>query len=163
MLAAAVVVLLYLPFSDGLRPPLGSLLVYAEQWRFNGPFFAWVERWMGTAGALVIAVGSGLVAAVVARVWLPREAPEAWAWPMATTLFLLPAVYPWYLIWLTPFLTSRAAWPLAVWTLASLGTYAVWASESSGRGWILPVWVQPVEFGLVAAAGLAVWLSARRA
>ena len=82
---------------------------------------------------------------------------------MATTLFLLPAVYPWYLIWLTPFLTSRAAWPLAVWTLASLGTYAVWASESSGRGWILPVWVQPVEFGLVAAAGLAVWLSVRRA
>ena len=74
VLAAAVVVLLYLPFSDGLRPPLGSLLVYAEQWRFNGPFFAWVERWMGTAGALVVAVGSGLVAAVVARVRLPREA-----------------------------------------------------------------------------------------
>ena len=163
VLAAAVVVLLYLPFSEGLRPPLGSLLVYAEQWRFNGPFFAWIERWLGTSGAVVIAIGSGLVAAIVARVRLPREAPEAWAWPMATTLFLLPAVYPWYLIWLTPFLTSRAAWPLAVWTLASLGTYAVWASESSGRGWILPVWVQPVEFGLVAAAGLAAWVSARRA
>ena len=76
---------------------------------------------------------------------------------MAVTLLLLPAVYPWYLIWLTPFLTSRGMWPLLVWTLTSLLTYVVWVPQLSGFGWILPPWVEPVEYGLVAATGGWVW------
>ena len=161
-IAVGVVILLYLPFSDGLRPPVGSLGVYAEQWRFNGPLFAWIELLAGTVGAVVIAVGGGVAVAAVARVRLARDAPEAWAWPVATTLFLLPAVYPWYLVWLTPFLTTRGTWPLAVWCLASLVTYVVWASELGGAGWVLPVWVQPLEYGLVVVVGLAGWLLGRR-
>ena len=78
VMAVGVVVLLYLPFSDGLRPPVGSLGVYAEQWRFNGPFFAWIELLTGTVGAVVIAVGGGLAVAAVARVRLAGDAPEAW-------------------------------------------------------------------------------------
>ena len=148
-LAVAAVVFVYLPFSDGLRPPLGSLLVYAEQWRFNGPPFAWLESVVGTVGALTFAVGGGLAAAVLARRWLPREAPEAWAWPMATTLLLMPAVYPWYLVWLTPFLTTHATWPLAVWSprvtqhLRGVGIAAEWPRVGScraGCSWASTAW-----------------------
>ena len=158
VLAAGAVALLYAPFLTGdFTVPVGSLGVYAEKWRFNGPLFAWLEPWLGIPGVLALAVAAGLIVAGVARRRLPVDATSAWAWPIATALLLMPAVYPWYLIWLTPFLMTRGTRPLLVWTLASMLTYIVWASELSGAGWVLPGWVEPVEYGTVAATGLWVW------
>ena len=157
LLAIGVVVLLYVPFlTGGLTLPVGSLGVYAEKWRFNGPLFEWLEPWLGIPGVLALAVVAGLSVAGIARNRLPVDARSAWAWPMATTLLLTPAVYPWYLIWLTPFLTVSGTRPLLVWTLASILTYIVWAFECSGVGWVLPGWVEPIEYGAVAVTGL--WL-----
>ena len=160
--AAALVALLYLPFMGGTPLPIGSLPQYAAQWRFNGPLFAWIEAGAGTAAAFALAVGAGLAAAAAARARLPATAPEAWAWPLAATLLLLPTVYPWYLVWLVPFLTGPRTWPLLVWTLTVPLTYIVWASQAAGTGWVLPVWVEPVEYGLLAAALAAAWLARRR-
>jgi hypothetical protein len=75
---------------------------------------------------------------------------------MAAALLLMPAVYPWYLVWLTPFLTVRTTWPLVAWTLGSMTTYAVWGAELRGAGWVLPGWVEPIEYGLV--VGVAIWV-----
>lgn len=76
---------------------------------------------------------------------------------MAASLLVMPVVYPWYLLWVTPFLTTRATWPLVAWTLGSLVTYLVWGSELAGTGWVLPEWVVPLEYGLVAVVGILVW------
>ena len=161
--AAAGVGLLYLPFVGGtVTIPIGSLPQYAAQWRFNGPLFAWIEAGVGAPAAFVLAVGAGLAVAAVARARLPASAPEAWAWPLAATVLLLPAVYPWYLVWMIPFLASARAWPLMVWTLAAPLTYVVWASRAAGTGWVLPAWVEPVEYGLLAAALGAAWMAGRR-
>ena len=163
LLASGLVFLFYLPFMDSLLiPPVGSLPVYVAQWRFNGPVFAWFASMVGVVGSVAIAVGGGVAVAIFARLRLPREAPEAWAWPMATTLLLLPAVYPWYLVWLTPFLTSSRTWLLMSWTLGVLLTYVVWISQSTGAGWVLPVWVEPVEYGLLAGSVLFGWCVSRR-
>ena len=114
---------------------------------------------MERAGSFILAAGCGLGVAVVVRARLPADAPEAWAWPMATTLLLMPVVYPWYLVWLTPFLTSRGTWPLVTWTLGVLLTYVVWISELGGAGWVLPVWVQPVEYGLLIGSIFLGWMA----
>ena len=164
LLAAGLVLLLYAPFSGGsFTPPVGSLGVYAEQWRFNGPWFRLLAPWVGAFGGLALAAAGGLGVAVMARRRLDLDTPDAWSWPMATALLLMPAIYPWYLVWLTPFLTSRAAWPLIAWTVVSPLTYVVWTSELAGTGWVLPVWVEPVEYGLVAAVGLWAWWQRPRA
>ena len=42
-------------------------------------------------------------------------------------------------------------------------TYVVWTSRAAGAGWVLPGWVEPVEYGLLAAALAAAWLAGRRA
>ena len=153
-----VVGLAYLPFLDSsLTPPVGSLGAYTESWRFNGPIFALLEPWVGVVPVLGLAVGIGGAAAWVARRTLSVDDPAAWAWPLAASLLVMPAVYPWYLLWLTPFLTARATWPLAAWTLGSMLTYVVWSSELAGTGWVLPGWVVPVEYGLVVAVGWWVW------
>ena len=158
--AGAVGVGLYLPFLGTIGGlPTGSLGTYTEKWRFNGPLFAWLEPSVGIVGSLCVAVGAGLLVAAAARRWLGPEAPSAWAWPVATTVLLLPAIYPWYLLWVTPFLSAPALAPLVAWTLASLLTYAVWGPALSGLGWVLPDWVMPVEYGLVAAtAVLTLWM-----
>ena len=159
---ALLVVLLYLPFVDGWQPPVGSLGAYLAQWRFNGPPFRWLAAVIGTAPAISLAVAAGLAAAVHARLNRARDDAAAWAWPLAATLCLLPAVYPWYLVWLIPFLGPAVNWPLVVWTLASMLTYTVWTPHLAGEGWVLPAWVEPVEYGMVAAAAGWTWWTGRR-
>ena len=154
--------LAYLPFLDlSLRLPVGSLGAYTESWRFNGPVFALLEPWLGVVPVLALATGVGIAVAWRARSTLSVDDPAAWAWPLAASLLLMPAVYPWYLLWLTPFLTTRAGWPLVAWTLGSMLTYVVWGSELSGNGWVLPGWVVPLEYGLVAGVWLSVAWRAR--
>ena len=158
LVGVGLVVLVYLPFSGpSLTPAVGSLGVYTETWRFNGPVFMILEPWLGAVGVLVVAAVVGTGVAGVARMTLDVDNPAAWAWPMAASLLVMPVVYPWYLLWVTPFLTTRAAWPLVAWTLGSLVTYLVWSSEMAGTGWVLPGWVVPLEYGLVVAVSLLVW------
>jgi hypothetical protein len=156
-----LVLLLYLPFADGWQLPVGSLGTYLAQWRFNGPLFRGLAWATGTAPAIGLALAIGLAAAVHARRTRDRDDPAAWAWPLAATLVLLPTIYPWYLVWLIPFLGPAVNWPLIVWTLASMLTYTVWTPHLAGEGWVLPVWVEPVEYGLVAAAAGWTWWAAR--
>ena len=158
LMGVAVVGLAYVPFLDSsLTLPVGSLGAYTEGWRFNGPIFALFEPWFGIVPVLALAIAIGAAVAWVAGRTLSVDDPAAWAWPLAASLFVMPAVYPWYLLWLTPFLTARATWPLVAWTLGSMLTYVVWSSELAGTGWVLPGWVAPVEYGLVVAVGLWVW------
>lgn len=162
-LAVGVGLAVYVPFMSGTNGlPVGSLGVYAEQWRFNGFVSDWLEPWVGTPGLFALATIAGLVVAALLRRRLPQDSPAAWAWPMATTLLLLPTIYPWYLFWLTPFLIGRSVVPLVAWTLGVFLTYLVWQSELSGAGWVLPAWVAPVEYGLIAAAAAWVLLVRRR-
>lgn len=132
---------------------LGSLGEYARRWRFNGPLFLGIEGLAGMRMALAMPLVGGMAVAWYADRRPGPPGPAAWAWPIAVALLLAPAVYPWYLVWLLPFLTVRATAPLAMWSVTVLLTYAVWFSELHGAGWVLPKWVLPVEYGLVAAVG----------
>jgi hypothetical protein len=83
---------------------------------------------------------------------------DEWAWPMAASLAFAPVVYPWYLLWLLPFLGSTSTIPLMVWTVSILPTYFVWYSRSLGYAWQVPRWVLLVEYGSVAIAAAIVAL-----
>jgi rSAM/selenodomain-associated transferase 2 len=152
--ALAGLYLWFVPGSGGL--PTGSLRTYAENWRFNGPAFRAMEAVFGERLALAVPIVAGLLASTWARRRWGLTAPEAWAWPMAAALFFLPAIYPWYLLWLTPFLGTAATLPLLAWSLTIPLTHVVWQSELAGSGWVLPPWVPWVEYSVVLAVAL-VW------
>ena len=61
-----------------------------------------------TPGFALIA---GLLVATWSRARLRVDSAAAWAWPIAASLALAPSVYPWYLLWLTPFLFTPATRP----------------------------------------------------
>jgi hypothetical protein len=58
-------------------------------------------------------------------------------------------IYPWYLLYFTPFLFTRKTLPLVVWTYSVLPVYLVWAVPSYRRPWVVPLWVLAVEYGVV--------------
>ena len=158
-LAAAVVGLLYVPFLNHGRIPIGSLGTYVQSWRFNGPVFAALAQVAPPQLLAGLAVLVGLVTATSLRSASPESSPEAFAWPMAATLLCAPAVFPWYLLWLLPFLRSTSTLPIIVWTVSIIPVYVNWHLRALGRPWgQLPGWAMLLEYGCAAIAAAIVWL-----
>jgi hypothetical protein len=161
-LAAVVVGLLYVPFLDRSffnhgRIPIGSLGTYVQRFRFNGPVFAALDRVAAPQLLVALAVLVGLATASWLRIRraAPEFSPDQFAWPMAAALLCAPAVFPWYLVWLLPFLTSASTLLIIIWTVSIFPVYVQWHLRALGRPWgPLPVWVMVVEYGCVAAAGV---------
>jgi hypothetical protein len=160
-LGAAVVGLLYLPFLHHGRIPIGSLGTYVQSFRFNGPVFAALD---GVASPQLL-VGLALLCGLVTATWLRirHSAPEwsggLFAWPMAATLLCAPAVFPWYLLWLLPFLTSASTLLIIIWTVSIIPVYVQWHLRALGRPWgALPGWVTVLEYGCVAIAAAIIFM-----
>jgi hypothetical protein len=154
-LAAVVVGLLYAPFLNHGRIPIGSLGTYVHSFRFNDPVFATLERVAAPQLVVGLAVLVGFLTAICLR-RLSKSAAwssDAFAWPMAASLLCAPVVYPWYLLWLLPFVRSGSTLPIIVWTVSIIPTYYVWHLRALGRPWIAPGWIMLLEYGSVATAG----------
>jgi hypothetical protein len=164
-LAAAVVGLLYVPFLNHGRIPIGSLGTYVQNFRFNGPVFAALDKIAPPQLLAGLAVLAGLVTAtwqrrIAARQWSPDQfAWDLFAWPMAASLLFAPVVFPWYLLGLLPFLTSASTLLIILWTVSIIPTYVQWHLRALGRPWgPLPVWVMLLEYGSVAMTAAIILL-----
>ncbi len=151
-LAAVVVGLMYVPFLNQGRIPLGSLGTYMRSFWFNDPIFATLAR----VAPPQVAVGIAGLVGFLTAIWVRRKAsafsPDAFAWPMAASLLCAPVVYPWYLLWLLPFMRSASTVPLLIWTVSIIPTYYVWHLRALGRPWLLPDWIMLLEYGSVGMA-----------
>jgi len=156
LLAAFVVGLLYVPFLERGRIPLGSLGSYVQRFRFNDPIFTALERVASPQAAAGLAVLLGLVTAVWLRNMQRECSWDACAWPMAVSLACAPVLYPWYLLWLVPFIGSPSTVPLMVWSVSILFTYFVWYLQAFGHQWQVPGWILLLEYGSVVTAAAVV-------
>ena len=168
--AAALFVGLYMPFmyasgGEGPQLPLGAVPNVVAAIRFNGPAFRAIRLATNPTFAASVAVLTGLGVAAWTRWRLSVSEPAAWAWPMATSLAFAPVVYPWYLLYFTPFLVSAAALPLVTWSVTVLSAYLVWYIESWRRPWVVPSAVLAVEYGSVILTTLLIlrWRHHRKA
>lgn len=161
-IAALVLAALYFPFRSAGTLPLGAVPNVVAFIRFNGPLFKALARWLTPQGAAAVAVLAGLAVAAWMRQTRPAGDPAAWAWPMAVSLAAAPVVYPWYLLYFTPFLFTRAGLPLVVWTYTTVPVYIVWHLSKQGHRWFVPAPVVWIEYGAVVAALVLVMIVARR-
>ena len=157
-LAVVVVGLLYVPFFNHGRIPIGSLGTYVQRFRFNDPVFATLER----VAAPQLVAGVAVLVGFLTAIWMRRKAvawsSDAFAWPMAASLLCAPVVYPWYLLWLLPFIRSTSTVPIMIWTLSIIPTYYVWHLRTVGRPWLVPDWIMMLEYGSVAVAAAIIAL-----
>jgi len=158
-LAAAVVGLLYVPFLNHGRTPIGSLGTYLQSFRFNGPVFAALDQVAPPQLLAGLAVLVGLATATWLRSATPEWSPDLFAWPMAASLLCAPVVFPWYLLCLLPFLMSGSTLLIIIWTVSIIPTYVQWHLRATGRPWgSLPGWVMLLEYGCVAIAAAVIAL-----
>jgi len=163
LVAAIVLVGLYFPFlrhlrAPGWRLPIGSIGTFVQRFRFNGPVFGMLQHLVSPQIVAGVALALGLATAVWFRRKPESREAEQWAWPMAASLVCAPVVYPWYLLWLLPFLRSISTVPLIVWSISILPTYIVWYLRSRGYEWYAPTWALWLEYGSVAIAAAFVLL-----
>ena len=155
----ALLALLYLAFTRGSMLPFGNVPNVVAHVRFNGLFFRTISRTTNPQAAALFAVGIGLLTAAWARWRLDVDHPAAWAWPMAAALICAPVIYPWYLLYLTPFLFAAATLPLAAWTLTVIPAYRVWELARNGGRWVVPPFLMWAEYLVPLLAGA--WLLIR--
>lgn len=156
VIGIALLVLLYLPYASGVDVLFGIQNV-VQHVRFNGPVFRFFMTLASPDLAARVAVGAGLATAVWFRWKTSAGDPAAWAWPMAAAILCAPVIYPWYLLYLTPFLLLPATLPLTVWCGSILLTYRVWEIAGSGGRWVVPPLLLAVEFAAVLAAAAWLW------
>jgi len=158
--ATVLLFLLYAPFTSARSIPLGAVPNVVAHIRFNGPVFKALADATSATTAAGTALALGLALAGAARLLTDRSNPAAWAVPMAASLACAPVIYPWYLLYLTPFLFTTSTVPILVWTASVTPVYVVWHLSRHGGRWIVPAWTMALEFVPVAIA--AAWvLSAR--
>jgi len=158
-LAAVVIGLLYVPFLNHGRIPIGSIGTYVQTFRFNGPIFAALNHVAPSQFLAGLAVLVGMATAAWLRSTVREWSPDLLTWPMAVSLLCAPVVFPWYLLWLVPFLTSVSTLPIIIWTVSIIPTYIQWHLRTLGHPWgALPGWVMVVEYGCLATAGALIVL-----
>jgi len=151
VMGVALLVLLYLPFSGGPQIALGGVTRVVEHIRFNGPIFQAMRAMFNPIIAGATAVVLGLLAAAWCRWKLGDTQPASWAWPMAIALLCAPVVYPWYLLYMTPFLVTAGTLPLTAWTISVIPVYRVWQTSRGDGKWVVPWEILALEFAVVFA------------
>ena len=149
VVAALVLAALYYPFRSAGLLPLGAVPNVVANIRFNGPLFKWLAELLTPQGAAAAAVLGGLCVAAWMRWKRDASDPAAWAWPMAVSLAAAPVIYPWYLLYFTPFLFTRAALPLVGWCYSALAVYLVWYVPQLRKPWVVTWPILAFEFGVV--------------
>ncbi len=154
---AGTLVLLYLPFVLQGGTDLGTLVIFAREWEFNAALFSFLKPWMSNPAARATC-GLALAAGIAWYYFAYRRSGSTSVprgdWIYGGLLALWPVVNAWYLLWLLPFAVIRpSAW---AWTasVAVLLSYVTGLNldnlqmEPFGH----PVWVRPVEYGLISLA-----------
>jgi len=130
--------------------------------RFNGPVFRALAAILGPQGAAAVALLAGVTTAAIMRWRSEASDPAVWAWPMAMALLCAPVIYPWYLLYLTPFLWTRTTLPLLAWCLSGLAAYVVWEISRRGGRWIVPPAIQAFELAVPLLVSLIVFAKRAR-
>ena len=129
----------YLPYASAGSRLFSALLYYREKWRFNGFLFMQLseqfknERQVEQLMLLVVGVVIG------ACLYLGLDLLEQLYWTTGAVLLCAPTLFPWYLIWMVPFLCffPNPAWllltalsPLSYYVLIDWWTLGVWRQSN---------------------------------
>ena len=153
---AAVLALVYLPFVLSGGTDLPTQTIFALEWEFNAAGFSLLTAALSNFNARIAA--GVLLLGFWAWCYLrqrrsPDEVPRG-DWLYGALLLMAPVVNPWYLLWVLPFAVIRPS--LCAWTasVALLLSYITGLNlhNLEMHPFEHPVWVRPVEFGLIAAA-----------
>ncbi len=136
-----------IPFALDGSPPIGSLGTFTAVWAHNGSIYPILAAYIGLQPArLTVAV---LLILWTARLLMQGHEPARGFFLLFVGLLLLsPVVHPWYCLWVIVLLPLFPSPSVTLFSVLLPLSYLVWAAEAAGEGWVLPPWVQWVEYGV---------------
>ncbi len=149
--------LLHAPFLiHGGMAEFDGLLTFSKYWEFNSAIYGALAMILKPEIAkpiclVLILTGLGLL-------WIRWQKSEKSTPPLDSAFGILflcsPVINPWYLLWLAPFAAMRPRfWSLAALIVVSLSYLTgMNLGDHSLGNFEHPLWVRPVEFGIIAAA-----------
>lgn len=141
-----VMLLIYAPMFADWPYLFDSFQVFSQHWHFNNLIFhllngichtetaRWILRFVLFISYLAIVFWRADIKWKLAAIWM-------------TVIVTSPTFYPWYLLWLVPFIPrSRGIWFLIAYACASLSYSVLHAYESAGiwresLWWMVPEWI----------------------
>ncbi len=164
-----VLAVLYTPFLLQNGSDMAGLQIFIQQWQFNGSLYALVSQLF----SIPVARWSLGVAFLFCYLLLfVRHCQKScWEIPRGDQIiglfFLIsPVVNAWYLIWLLPFAVIYPRWWSWSASMAVLLSYLTGINFQNSLVKLpllqLPLSVRLIEYGSVAAAGLAEWVKIRQ-
>jgi hypothetical protein len=169
---------MFVPVRAAALDSSSGFVVYAQRWEMNDALFM-IVKWC--ARSVLGVVGSDPAAAqFVARIfvfvilaagiaWLtrrnvtdPRDMCERWLLVVAAIFLLSPTQYPWYCVWLVPFLAIRPRFSLLLLTALLPLYYLRFYLNARDQAAIFDrgiVWVEYVPVWLLL---MREWYAARR-
>ena len=167
ILCAATLAALYAPFAVGGGTDLESLQVFAREWEFNAAAFGLIAPALGPLPAkLALGLACGAIWLGYAKCYArngPSRVPRG-DWLYGALLAASPVINPWYLLWLLPFAAifpSAWAWTASVAILLAYVT-GLNLNDFGMQPFHQPMWVRPLEFGLILTALATDWFRIRR-
>lgn len=154
---AATVLIGYLPFVGAGENLWSSMLLMARAWWFNGVVAAGLGVVLPDAALRPVLAGLVLAFTALAA-WRGADLPARALGALLALLVFSPTVYPWYVLWLVPFLVLRPD-PTAI-TLAVLVPLAdLVAIRYYGEGvWDPAPWRSTVTWGgTLVVLGISAW------
>lgn len=145
-LFAAAAGVLVLPYREAGWSIFSGSFTYAETWRNNESLYALLvaaSNRESVASGVALGVVGGLALHLAARRADPLRACYLL---IAAVLFLAPSVFPWYVIWLVPFLCFFPNPALLLFTSTVLLSYHVLIGYSATGEWRYTPWLVWLEY-----------------
>ncbi len=138
--------LFYLPYWGEGAALFDSFFRFSREWYFNNPFFHPLKFGFGAEPARMV-LGATLLAGLAIITLRPAPVEHKCALAWIAILLLSPTLYPWYLLWLLPFLPNGQWKYLHLGYMATCLSYFVvleyqWTGVWRERPlWMVPEWV----------------------
>ena len=133
----------YLFWGSGVA--LGSLGAYLTDWQFNGSVFLVLEQGLGIPGARYIVAGL-FVAWLLFLTIRKMDIYDKMFWSLGGYLILTPVFFPWYFVWIFPFILRRISWAFVVLSGTTLLSYHVWLGQYAGGKWEPIIWLGVLSY-----------------
>lgn len=140
------VVALYLPYTVGAGDAVfGSLFEYLSSWQFNGSVFILLKYIVELeyARIVVAALFVGWVSWLLVCRWSPFDRMFA---VLGGYLILTPTFFPWYFVWIFPFLLRNLSWAFLFLSGSVLLSYHVFIGKFAFGQWSVIPWLGALEY-----------------
>jgi hypothetical protein len=130
-----ILVVGYLPYASAGSHLFSALLYYREKWRFNGFLFLSLVEWLKNERQVERLMLLALVGVIAFSLTRKAGLLKQLYWVTGGVLLCAPTLFPWYLVWIVPFLCffPNPAWllltalsPLSYYVLIDWWTLGIW-------------------------------------